>query len=579
MYIAPNCEIYLCDDIPLNNRYENTIYFQYEQDQIDYFRTKIYRQFTNQMYSRHTRNSLRLKMPMDKIKQCNYLFFRNYSKGLTPPLDDTFENKWYYCFITDYEYVNNEVTEIFYEIDVIQTFMFDFTFGQNFVVRETPETDVIYANHELESMSLGDGFVVNSGTRVTSASGTDSNLYDMNFWRIGVLVSEEKSGNNWVQPTPVVINNILTPCGFHTFTESASDVAALKTFLQDYIDAGKADAILNIYMFPNDLYVENSGVFSVAEQTMTFQANETTIDGYTPKNNKVFSDQFNFLIVSNNSGSTIKLSFSDWYTGHIGEMTMKGSFLTEPSCLLYPRNYRRKTNDYESGIVLDNFPEVAFLSDVYKAWWAQHKSSIFMSAFKGELSDISSSVETAENAAATAAGATVNAQTYATTNSANRHASQSAVMSSLHGGGNGGVLAGAFKPSNVENLVLDTWAQAKDLQVIPPQVHGQVKLNSLNAGMNRTGFYFYQVCVKHDIAKRIDDFFTMFGYATNQLKDVNLKQRPHFTYIRLSTFNLLHNRIPNAYFDQIASIYNNGIRFWVNPAEVGDFTVDNRPST
>ena len=62
---------------------------------------------------------------------CNYMAFEN----------TAFAGHMFYAFITDVAYVNNKTCEIFYELDVMQTFLFDAHLEECWVVREHSASD------------------------------------------------------------------------------------------------------------------------------------------------------------------------------------------------------------------------------------------------------------------------------------------------------------------------------------------------------------------------------------------------------------------------------------------------------
>jgi len=58
----------------------------------------------------------------DYFYDCNYLCFQNGGFG----------NKWLYAFISDILYINENCTAITFEIDVMQTWLFDFEIKKSF---------------------------------------------------------------------------------------------------------------------------------------------------------------------------------------------------------------------------------------------------------------------------------------------------------------------------------------------------------------------------------------------------------------------------------------------------------------
>jgi hypothetical protein len=61
------------------------------------------------MYTRHNNNTIKLKVKSDVIANCTYLRFQNGLGG-----------KWYYAFINAINYINENTTEVVFEIDVVQ---------------------------------------------------------------------------------------------------------------------------------------------------------------------------------------------------------------------------------------------------------------------------------------------------------------------------------------------------------------------------------------------------------------------------------------------------------------------------
>lgn len=58
---------------------------------------------------------------------------------------------------------------------------------------------------------------------------------------------------------------------------------------------------------------------------------------------------------------------------------------------------------------------------------------------------------------------------------------------------------------------------------------------------------FTSYTIKAQFAKRIDDFFSMFGYLTNELKLPNIDNRPNWNFIKTTDINITGN-IPQRRF-------------------------------
>ena len=104
-YVVPSGVIQLFRGINLDNRYMHTIYFASETAQNTWFTSKVAYTYSAQMYTRHNGNTIKLKVPNDTVADCTYLRFQNRPNGM-----------WYYAFIITTNYINENVTEIIFEV-------------------------------------------------------------------------------------------------------------------------------------------------------------------------------------------------------------------------------------------------------------------------------------------------------------------------------------------------------------------------------------------------------------------------------------------------------------------------------
>jgi hypothetical protein len=144
---TPNTTLYLLSGVPLDNTYTDTIYFATATAQYDYFYGKKSKTFANLSYQRVGENRIRVQASADDLYNCNYLMFQNTGFG----------NKWFYAFITETpKYINDNTTEIVYEIDVMQTYFFDAVLKPSYIIRQHQATDVAGDNTLPEPVDVGD---------------------------------------------------------------------------------------------------------------------------------------------------------------------------------------------------------------------------------------------------------------------------------------------------------------------------------------------------------------------------------------------------------------------------------------
>lgn len=170
-YIEPNSTITIYKNMPLDERYDNTIYFQNETAQTSYFDTQALtkgKTFNQNSYQRLNKNTLRLDvysvgLTYENLYNYDYMRFINTS----------YENKWFYAFILDVKFINNRTVEIQYQIDVMQSWMFDYSLLSSFVEREHATHDVAGDNLIDEGLETGDYMLKTLSTKGIIPSGVE----------------------------------------------------------------------------------------------------------------------------------------------------------------------------------------------------------------------------------------------------------------------------------------------------------------------------------------------------------------------------------------------------------------------
>jgi len=115
---------------------------------------------------------------------------------------------------------------------------------------------------------------------------------------------------------------------------------------------------------------------------------------------------------------------------------------------------------------------------------------------------------------------------------------------------------------------LSLYATKKDKQVVPNSLQGST---SLTAFFGESGWTcdFHDKSIKSEVAKTIDDFFTMFGYKVAVLKTPQFTSRLNWNYIKTVGANIFGN-VPNNDLVKIRSIFDRGLTFWHND-NVGNY--------
>lgn len=121
--IIPDSTVNMFADVPVSAGHQ--LVFSSRSAQNTYFLNKRLVTKAGCSYIRKT-GRLRIEFNAARVQQCNYMSFTNTS----------FENVTFYARILDYEYVNNETTDVLYAIDYWQTYMFDAKYHACSILRE-----------------------------------------------------------------------------------------------------------------------------------------------------------------------------------------------------------------------------------------------------------------------------------------------------------------------------------------------------------------------------------------------------------------------------------------------------------
>ena len=118
-------DIHLLNVPELDVHHNHTFSFANMDQQLNYFLSKKVQSIENVNYHRKN-NNLKVNYHIDELQFVNYIMINN----------ETPLNKWYYYFVIDRTYINEHCTELILKLDVMQTYLFDYTFKSSLVERQ-----------------------------------------------------------------------------------------------------------------------------------------------------------------------------------------------------------------------------------------------------------------------------------------------------------------------------------------------------------------------------------------------------------------------------------------------------------
>lgn len=534
-YIAPNTDILFYRDLGLSMDHENTFYFASHELKDAYFTgLTALASAASCSYQRGTRGKMRVKLPMATLINAGYMRYKNSS----------FENRWFYAFVTDVEYINNEVTEVSFVIDDLMTYMGYFTLGQCMVEREHTATDAVGEHLIDEGLSTGD-YVIGHVDYLT------------NYNPVLVISSSVEPDPDTSSSALIDVNgksyygNMLSGCAYLSFDISSSSVYVENAlgFIEAVVGDTKQDSLISMRIVPDYCAPIENGMLIASDLTVASGGtagssyNITAIDGYPPVNKKMFSFPYICYEVINGEGGANEYRPELFANKLHPSFMYRGVSFDVCEVILIPQAYKQPEGslelNYDEAIMMRDFPQASFDIDQYRAYIAQMTSGGGWLNVAGKVLDIATPLSMKQSSATSIF-----------------NTEQRAAASGL-------------------GLALDLMRDDQHFSALPPAVKGTSNANIMSA-MGKKQFIGFWKTINYEKAKSIDDFFTMYGYKVNTVKTPVLNNRPHFTYIKTSGC-IVEGSLPASAARAIENIFNRGVRFWVNPAEIGDYSQDNRP--
>lgn len=532
--VTPQGNIYLCKT-PLENDYNNQLTFTNFENQMNYFNSTIEKSFENYTYVKKD-NIIKVGVNIDEIIDCNYLFYRNTG----------FTNKYYFCFITNKEYINENVTAISIETDVYQTYMFDIEYKASFVEREHVNDDTMGLHTLPEGLETGDYISCRLQPEGTGVGEILETCY--------VVATSDLSGVFGSYS----YNNFKIPTGLYYI--GLTDMTAIRQVINLFDQAGKGSAVVTVFVSPKGFFSGWQNVTGITGQvsltctsTMTKDYTITHVDylgnDYIPKNNKLKCFPYSFLQVSNHSGQVINYKWENFDLFQAGlqnayKFRLKGTMTPGGSFKAFPLNYNNILNNNDDTIALGKFPIGSFNNDIYTNWLTQNGVNVF--------------------------GHTIPADRVALYTGIGEGISQGMDITTAFGVGQGVAGGGITAIESVTKNMQEVYRHS----LVPDNVNGNVNSGDVNYEFNLNCLEFKRMSIKNEYAEVIDNYFSTYGYKVNNVKLPNITGRRNWNFVK-TLWCELDGDVPQEHMDILKGIFNKGITFWHNPNTMFDYSQAN----
>ena len=355
MYINPQSVVKILRGVPWHSDLKHTRLFRNLAEQNTFMADHVKYTVDGCTYIRE-QQALRVNILADNLYDCNYICFQNRGFG----------TKNFYAFITDVKYINNETSEIYFELDYFQTWWFSIELDTCYVERE----------HVDEGIDCGE---VLPQEIYHHYFGVGEN----NKWKVKLVAKPNLLANAMAYVTAQDWNmeNQENQVGLPMFSTTPSDTVGINGFIT--AQQSVQNDILDVSFYPE--YFESGNIvlrvdtFGIKIPT---QFNMPDIQGnfkYVPKNNKLLTYPYTFLRVSNNEGEEKDFKWENFYNPSYIEFYMRHNLVNKTSCFIECRSYEGG-NVRNTELWINDFPE------------AQLSASDVSDAIKGALSILTSAI-------------------------------------------------------------------------------------------------------------------------------------------------------------------------------------------
>ena len=412
MNYTPQTEVHLLTNVPFNYNYNNVMDFNSVSEQTTYFLNKSKLEFEDLTYQRVNNNTINLEVAYEELYDINYMMFQN----------DRIPGKWFYAFITAYDFVSPNVTRITYQIDVYQTWLFQMTWQSTYVEREHTtrfnQDGSPVVNTLDEGLAYGSDYIITSVKKYEQVPNV--------IWAIIVCKNDLMYYGQGKKYGGTTVGNVQTPLYFYTVPVSLNG----KNVSLNGQVADPIEDIFNLFTTQEAFVGSAVTMYYTSYMPFAFSSSEsgntiniTTLDGGTNNiqiagvkmveitnnnwnslNPQIYSNLFSafpqysesklymypysLLEITNLKGETVTLKPQNFNLNVSKELRLrlKSCISTSPKTAIFPENYLNSTNvldqhddtfeDFACGIVDNNVSDIPIIDDYTASYMQANRNSI-----------------------------------------------------------------------------------------------------------------------------------------------------------------------------------------------------------
>lgn len=589
----PSGEIFLLKNVPLSATYEHTIDFKNADEQIKYFRSFIKKSLSAYTYVRKEREYLTVELPLSALDDVNYLLFKS-SEG----------ERLYFAFVTNKAYLNANSAHVYFEIDVLQTYAFDYEWRATYIKqahadRWTSEHKPIYSKTD-EGLNYGSEYSIESAYAVRQSDKIRWFLVAMKDYE-GLIASGVLDGGTILErtsafPVSSPFAFFLIPSAYSIVPEFQADpdgdfvrIGSMYEFTALMLNSAIGNYIQSISLLPYNPFItgEIQDIYESGQTSFKVTLNKDCAWDLTS------FKAVSYLLLSQAIYDPWRrvLARTEWDTGLKGSMptaeqwdeikknprTTARDKRFESKLLCAPYRYNLLTDWKSDPVILKNEYLTTDQLEIncsyaltpnapFRYWVKDYKrdpEGRHTSLFAPIATDMpiindqyyTYMLENKNTIQANMANAIINA-------------GAGAISGAISGGGIGGPagaifggVSGAISGAlNVGAMIRSENAKQADLKAKPDTViSSNDSVFNLNDKNTEITFYRMRICCENE--EIIAQIFNMTGYKINRVEIPNTRSRVRFNYIQTMGANIVAS-INQADLMKIKEIYDNGITIW-----------------
>lgn len=572
--------VFFLKGVPFSNDYKDIRWFDNISNQYNYFNTRdkvhVMREVT--YVENDGKNFIRADVGIDQLRSVNYMMFQN----------EQYHTKWFYAFVTNLVRKNDETTFVYFEIDIIQTWMFEIGWKPSYIVREhcklwnedgTPVINTIDEglNYGLEYETVkAIHHIPNNGIRF-----------------LVIATKKAVHGTNKDKVLPSVVG-VGQPFSYYVVPFTDKDVVIkatiqgeehrMSTLIDTLASLYKDDKMTNniVTMFITEQiglrYTTGEGTinFSSDNQVVEYAESEgakmvyvSDVKTFVPKSNVVgnkYADyrpvreskllMYPYTVLSIDDMQGNRQDYKNEYisTTEIN-LVGKGSLGTSNKLTYTVDGYNININDESNRWVNNEFAihninpnDVTVMTDMTSAFMQANKNSLINQKDKIIFNGYANMAQSTANGLGSIPKLDIGGAT-------------SSAISTAKAGG---------------NMVLDLQginAKLSDIANVPPSINKMGTNTSYDVGNGYIGVFLLKKQIKPEYQRKLEDFFNMFGYKVNEVKIPNLHTRQNWNYVQTKGCTIVGD-FNTEDLNQIKAIFDRGTTLW-HTNDVGNYDLEN----